>query len=138
MDELYSATRFDDLSQNQVVQPKGSIRLIQVSRWRLATRFDDLSQKQVMQPGNQFNSGKSADEAQQFTLTSPTAHFEDLTILPWPRSPKARPAWAGQPTQPQRLNLKSLAVQFMHIIQIIQFVKKRKNTPVRTQKKKKK
>ena len=54
------------------MQPKGSIRLIQVSRWRSATRFDNLSQKQVMQLGNKFNSGKSADGAQQFTWTSST------------------------------------------------------------------
>ena len=65
-----SATRIDDLSQKQVVQPKGSIRLIQVSRWRSATRTDNLSQKQVMQPGNQCNSYKSADGDQQLALTT--------------------------------------------------------------------
>ena len=46
------------------------MQLIQVSRWRSATRIDDLSQKQVMQPGNQFNSGKSADGDQQLALTT--------------------------------------------------------------------
>ena len=50
------------------MQPKGSIRLVQVSRWRPATRFDDLNQNQVMQPGNQLNSGKLADGDQQLSF----------------------------------------------------------------------
>ena len=116
------------------MQPKESVQLMQVSRQSPTAHIDELNHStQAMQPRNQFDSGKSADGAQQLTLTSPTAHFEDLTILARPRSPKARSAWAEQPTQPQRLSLKSLAAQFMHTIQIIQFMKKSKNTPVRTQ-----
>ena len=52
------------------MQPKESIRLIQISQWRSTARIDDLSQNQVMQPGNQFNSGKSADGDQQLALAT--------------------------------------------------------------------
>ena len=125
----------DELNHStQAMQPEQSFQLMQVSRWSLTAHIDELNHStQAMQPRNQFDSGKSVDGAQQLTLTSPTAHFEDITILPRPRSSKARSAWAEQPTQPQRLSLKSLAAQFMHTIQIIQFMKKSKNTPVRTQ-----
>ena len=77
-DELFPTAHSDDLSQKQVVQSRKSIRLIQVSRQRLATHIDDLSQKQATQTRNQFNSGKSTDGAPQFTWTSSTR----LTTLP--------------------------------------------------------
>ena len=65
------ATHFDEfVYSRQVTLPEESVQLRQVSRWRSATRINDLSQKQVMQPGNQFNSGKSADGDQQLALTT--------------------------------------------------------------------
>ena len=40
-----SATRFDELSQNQVVQPKESIQLMQVRRWTSSAQADEPCQK---------------------------------------------------------------------------------------------
>ena len=53
------------------MQPKESVRLIQVSRWRSTARIDDISQSsRSCSLRNQFGSYKSDDGDQQLALTT--------------------------------------------------------------------
>ena len=70
-----SATRFDDLIQNQVVQPKESIQLMQVRRGCQPLALTTSAKIRSCSPRNQFNSCKSNDGRQPLKLTSPIRLF---------------------------------------------------------------
>ena len=90
------------------MQPKESIRLIQVNRWRSVARIDEPYQKQVMQFGNQNSLGKTISGDQQLNLQA---------VQPRSRSSSNKLAHEALATQFDELNFSTHTLDSGHTIQ---------------------
>ena len=95
------------------MQPKESIRLAQVSRWRSAAQVDELCLKQAMQP-------KEIIQLAQVSRWRSAAQVDELCRYR-PGSLGIGPVHSNQLTKPHRISLTSLIAQLKHSIRAIRF-----------------